>query len=200
MNSQDRTDDCRGGPLPQAPSDRSGSAAAPAIVTPELPSRGRGNGEAGAIVRRPHSKRWHSIAPGVIGVACVVAGFVVWSLAKFGSVEDGWYYLQGKQIFASPRIVHIGTVPTGSARTVSVRLINLSTSSYDIIGAMTSCTCVATEGLPAALDAGSYRDLRITVRGDAAPGTPVEQTVTYATNNPDQPHVSVLLRGHMSSP
>ncbi len=136
---------------------------------------------------------------GTAGVLIVVLGFVGWSIVRFGGVSDAVSYLNGKRILAVPEVISLGRQANGTRCPVRIRLRNLADQPVRIIGAETSCACVATTNLPVLIGARQSVVLDATMLVDGKPGKGVEQTIDYLTDLPLSAKVRVTLRTSPSS-
>jgi hypothetical protein len=117
----------------------------------------------------------------------------------FGSTHAGLAYLGGASLVASPSSVDLGHVAAGERREFEVTLQNLDSCSIKIIGARSSCTCIATHGLPRDVDSGQTIALKVYLvvpRGQSE----LVQSLTYYTDSSDSPQVAVKVRGVVSTP
>jgi hypothetical protein len=116
------------------------------------------------------------VRPAVLVLAlAILAGGGSWFW--FGSFANAMAYLDGYSLIAEAETVSVGSVPSREEVFVTFRLRNLTASRITVVGAVSSCECVAINDLPLTIRGGEVADftLRFTPGQDSA-GTEVEHT------------------------
>ena len=93
-----------------------------------------------------------------VGLACLAALGVY----SFGSVGDAVAYMKGQRIFA--RVEVLVSTPTGQERDFDLVVANRGGRTVRILGAQSSCSCLAPAGLPVGLPANGRCTVRVTFR------------------------------------
>ena len=75
---------------------------------------------------------------------------ILWSATRyqFGGLENAIRYIQGYDYVVSPKTIDIGMGRRGDTRTALITVRNLSFTPIHVVGAITTCNCVAVTGLP----------------------------------------------------
>ena len=125
-------------------------------------------------------------------------GFAAWSAIRFGGLEDAIQYLRGHEIVAVSTVISLGTQPNGTHCPVKIRLRNLSDKPIRVVGASTSCSCVATSNPPVLIGARQSAVLDATLAIEGEPSSKVEQTIDYYTEALRTPRIRISLEGVVS--
>jgi len=133
------------------------------------------------------------------GASLLLALFFFALQCLFGSALAGLAYLGGYSLVASPSSVDLGQIAPGERREFEVTLKNLGSRSIKIIGARSSCTCIATHGLPRDVDSGQTIALKVYLVAPRGRSELV-QSLTYYTDSSDSPQIAVKVRGVVSAP
>ncbi len=128
----------------------------------------------------------------------MLVGFFSWSAINFDSTRDAILYLKGMKIVAEPTVFHVAAGRAGEVRNASFQVRNLTSKPITVLGARTSCSCVATESLPILIPPGSEKTFGATLRLDGASNERIDQSVQYVTDLTDQPLVNVRITGSVS--
>jgi hypothetical protein len=122
-----------------------------------------------------------------VGLGCLAAVGVY----LFGSVGNAVGYMKGQRVFARPEAL-VSTV-TGKAREFSVTVSNLGKRPVRILGVQSSCSCVATHGIPVDLPANSRCTIKANFRPKGKQTGRFTQTLRLFTDEPNQQHLDVLV-------
>jgi len=72
-------------------------------------------------------------------------------------------YLRGERLIVAPALANLGTCALGESREVEVDVQNTGSVPVRIVGGTSTCTCVATKGLPIVVPANSSRRVLVEV-------------------------------------
>jgi hypothetical protein len=140
---------------------------------------------------------WKQMVPGLLGIASVAIGFVVWALIQFGSPREAASYIQGDRLLIEPRMAWVGEGLAGEGRQATFLVRNRSNEPVTIVGASSSCTCVLTDRLPIQIPPGEDRSLHVEFQLDGKASERVEQSLTYITDYAPQPTIPVKIAGRV---
>ncbi len=118
---------------------------------------------------------------------------------KFGDTRVAWAYLRGDALVVFPASVDLGRIPPAERQDFEISVKNIASRPITIIGASSTCTCLATDGLPKTIDAGQSVTLKARV---VAPRDKPEfaQVLTYYTDSPESPKLAVRVQAIVSAP
>lgn len=123
------------------------------------------------------------------GAVVLAALFVAWALARFGSLPLAAAWLRGEPLVLQPATFDAGVLAAGETAKLQLRVVNFTGQSVRIVGGTSSCTCVATEGLPLDCPANAAVEIPVTMRAPYGERT-VRTTLSLYT---DLPSASPLL-------
>lgn len=103
----------------------------------------------------------------------------IWLGGRFdSSLPAARAYLRGDVLFADDPDRALGEIPAGKRATVSFEVRNLLSRAVTVVGAETSCGCVATDELPLVIQPGKRRAITFSVLPTAGDvGRPFEHIV-----------------------
>lgn len=104
------------------------------------------------------------VAAGVIGVLMAFAA--IW----YGSIHVAVAAARGESLATQPARLNLGRVEAGSRTERTLRVVNLSAESVQVLMATSSCQCADVAGLPATIEPGRSVDLAVTVTATRQPG------------------------------
>ncbi len=132
----------------------------------------------------------------VFAMTLVALGFVFifWSQWNFASYLYALEYIQGSRIQLRTPLQQVGIHRPGEHFDAEVRITNHDTKPTTIVGALSDCSCVATQALPKDIAPGET----VAIRFGSDPGD-WRKHVAYLTNNPRQPQFDVELVGRIAS-
>ena len=140
--------------------------------------------------KRPVS--WNAVTLVMINV--MLAGLLVWAWARFGSVQTAFGYANGHRLFVDAASKSLGVVDAGRVYPISFTLKNVSNHSVKVIGAKTSCSCVATDDLP--MTVHPHSEQAIVLKVHATPGVgKVNEKVHLYTNQERQTELVLNIDG-----
>ncbi len=143
---------------------------------------------------------WERIVPGFCGISLVVVLVLSWSIGEFGSLRHAWLFASGLRLIIDDPEVRLADGKPGESRDAAFLAHNLSDHPIRIFGVTTSCSCVATDNLPATVPPKGIKELRLTLHlGQAASGT-VNQTAVYHTDDPTAPSLGVKVSCRVVNP
>jgi hypothetical protein len=88
----------------------------------------------------------HAVLLSTVAIgSLLLCGVGIW---RFGSLAHARAYLQGYSVIPESSVIDLGHVESGTRVTGEIRLMNLSGQAVRIVGAESSCGCVAYEDLP----------------------------------------------------
>ncbi len=143
---------------------------------------------------------WRRFAPGLCGVVVVVVLGLGWSLARFGSLGHAWLYANGVRLTVDNRTIQLPDGKPGEDRDADFVVRNLSGKPIQILGAQTSCGCVATAKLPVTVLPGQANTLRVTLHLEQTSTGVVEQMIIYHTDESTAPNLTVVVKGRVINP
>ncbi|QDU39581.1 hypothetical protein Mal4_39260 [Maioricimonas rarisocia] len=115
---------------------------------------------------------------GILGTLVLVVGG---GTLLYGSPALLLARLRGEQLVLRPAVLKLGECGPGAERHILLQLTNLGEQPAGILGGTTTCSCVATQGLPITVPAGETRSVPVTVHvGGEAPE--FRQTITLFTD------------------
>ena len=127
-----------------------------------------------------------------VGLGCLAAAGVY----LFSSVGNALGYINGQRLFAQPEA--LVSTAIGEAREFSVTVTNLGKRPVRILGTRSSCSCVATLGLPVSLPPNDRRTVWVKFRPNRKQTGRFTQTLRLFTDEADQRHLDVLLHFHVA--
>jgi len=92
------------------------------------------------------------------------AGLAAFAVLRHGSLAAAIAYLEGYPLAVESYSRSVGEIHAGEPRSATFVLRNLIRKPVTIVGAKTSCGCIATGDLPLTIGAGGEGELTITVR------------------------------------
>ena len=117
----------------------------------------------------------------------------------FGDVRVGWAHLRGDALIVSPASIDLGRIPPAERQDFKISVKNIASRPIKIVGASSTCTCIASDGLPKTIEAG--QSLTLDVRVVAPRHKPeFSQVLTYYTDSPESPKLAVPVRAVVSTP
>ena len=116
-----------------------------------------------------------------------------------GDARVGWAYLRGDALIVSPASIDLGRIPPAERQDFEISVKNIASRPIKIVGASSTCTCLAIDGLPKTIAAGQSVTLKARV---VAPRDKPEfaQVLTYYTDSPESPKLAVRVRAVVSAP
>lgn len=135
---------------------------------------------------------WNSVT--IITVNLPLVGLLACAWATFGSVRSALSYANGDRLIADASAKSLGVVDPGKELPMSFALRNYSNRDIAIIGAKTSCACIATDGLPMTIPARSERKLVVKVSAPQEAGDIHERIYLY-TNHDRQTELVLKIEG-----
>jgi hypothetical protein len=148
-------------------------------------------------VRTTRSRYWRRLAPPLAGIILIVAGVLSWCALNFSSPGDAVLYLKGARLIIEPATVSLGQGRAGEELAGTFTARNLSSKPIMIMGASTTCDCVATEGLPVSIRARGSRVLRPRLHLEGKPPQHIVQEITYLTSSPREPAIRVRIKAEI---
>lgn len=127
------------------------------------------------------SPPWNIVT--IATVNLLLIGLLAWAWATFGSVRSALSYANGDRLIADAAAKSLGVVAPGEEFPVSFALRNYSGRDIAIIGAKTSCACIATDGLPMTIPARSERELVVKVNAPEEAGDIRERVYLYTSHD-----------------
>ncbi|MBX6314539.1 MAG: DUF1573 domain-containing protein [Isosphaeraceae bacterium] len=121
-------------------------------------------------------------------------GCVAWAYLRFGSITAALAYVRGDRLIADRYTPSFGRLEPGQSRDLVLHVTNLAARPITILGARTSCTCAAADGLPVTIQPGVKQPLKIRVWGKPKSGAVVEKLHFY-TDDPAQPELIIQVVG-----
>jgi hypothetical protein len=151
------------------------------------------------VLTRPHYPssallRTLTVVVGLGGAALAAIGF-----ANAPAGEEWIYRLRGHAVTLTPASQDIGEAEEGAIREIRVTVHNRSQQNLTITGASSSCSCVATGGLPLVLAAHGTADINIEVTFKGSPGQFVRQ-FEFFTDYKGQQDLHGQIRGTVAEP
>jgi hypothetical protein len=95
---------------------------------------------------------------------------------------------RGEHIALEPRVVHLGTVKSGSGASAFVSIVNLGSESINVIGGTADFGCVVYDDLPLTISARSSARIRVSITPRWKAGV-LRQRFTLFTNHQGQPRL-----------
>jgi hypothetical protein len=135
--------------------------------------------------------------PGIAGISAVFVATIAWAIINFGSLYYAWLYAGGVRVTIDPPTVTVPDGKVGEARDAVFVIRNLSNRPVKILGVTTSCTCITTDALPLLINAMGSKELHATLRLTKSPTGRTEQNLTYHTDHPAAPALTVKARGRV---
>jgi Protein of unknown function (DUF1573) len=130
-----------------------------------------------------------------IASTAVLTGILLSSLMgaalwHFGSIGAALAYTRGERLFA--KMESIGTMTRGEERKAELVISNLGDKPVRILGAASSCSCVATSGVPTTIPAKDMRIIPVKLRAGNLIGRSVQRLRIF-TDHPRQRDVEALV-------
>ena len=118
------------------------------------------------------------------------------ALYLFGSLGSALAYLSGERLIADAYTRSVGVVSQGEQHAVFFKLTNMSNQAVEILGANSSCTCLAADQLPVVLPPHGVFRLRIRLRPKSRPGQ-IAERVTLITDREGQERLDLKISGRV---
>jgi hypothetical protein len=132
------------------------------------------------------SSLWR-VRSAALGAALLVASWAATSVVNT-YLSATLPMLRGETVTVAPPVTDLGDARPGETRTFFVRARNHTERPIRIIGGTATCSCAATDNLPALLLAGESKTLRIEVRLVGSPGR-AQLPFFFYTDDETQPRV-----------
>ena len=116
----------------------------------------------------------------------LAAVFAAWAITRFGSISVAAAWLRGERLVLEPARFDAGVLAAGETARLQLHVINFTDQSVRIIGGTSSCTCVATAGLPLDCPANATVEIPVTMRAPYGERT-VRTTLSLYTDLPSAP-------------
>lgn len=143
------------------------------------------------------SRVWLAVTLLLAGLA--LAGVAQRAVRELGSLAGALAFLNGDRLIPDAYTKSFGTAQAGPSASVVFNLANKSTRPIKIMGSRSSCTCMALDGLPAVVQAGSSLQLKVQVRPTARQRL-VTGVVMLYPDYEGQPYVSLRVSGQFADP
>lgn len=153
--------------------------------------------EPSTTVRSRAARPWGWLGVALPLTSVVLAGLATWGARQFGSVGGALAFLNGDRLIPDAYAKSFGIGEVGSSPRVVFNLANKSARPIKVVGARSSCTCMALDGLPATVEAGSSLELRVDVQPADKPRR-VAGTVIVYSDCEEQPYVSLSVSGQFA--
>jgi hypothetical protein len=93
----------------------------------------------------------------------------------FGSLDAAIGYATGARLLATNSAQYAGSLPDGETSTVAFELTNYSRQPIRILGAKSTCRCVALDDLPITLPAGQTGKIRVRLKARAGKSRQIQR-------------------------
>jgi hypothetical protein len=162
-------------------------------VDAHAPGRGPNAQPAKALPRRRVPTGWLLACLG--GGGLLIAAVLAWGYWQFGSLANTLAYLNGERLLVDPSTPSFGTAKRGEERDLHVTIRNLTGQQVKILGARSTCGCMAmVEKFPVVIADGGHQELTIhvvlTVKEDV-----FEKRIDFYTDDGSNPVIAVTVRG-----
>jgi Protein of unknown function (DUF1573) len=128
-----------------------------------------------------------------VGLLCLLAIAV----RSFGGLVPALSYLRGDRLILDAHSKSFGTIDGGQRQTVTFKLTNMTDRPIRLLGAMSSCTCVAADQLPTtAIARGATYDIHFSYRAKQR-GAEVAESVRVFTDHPIYERVDLIIKGRV---
>jgi hypothetical protein len=124
-------------------------------------------------------------AVGAVLLGAVLCGLATW---RFGSPRVALACARGDRVVVEPSLLNLGECGAGESRRLTYRIHNLSARPLGVMGGTTTCTCVATSGLPLVIEPWGTEQLIVDVSLRSR-GEDFRHTVTWFMDCPTEPRV-----------
>jgi hypothetical protein len=131
------------------------------------------------------------VGAGAVAFLGLLAG---WAYFHSGSLALVLPFLGGERLFIEPTAIQLGDQEPGAAAEPVVRIVNSTGKQVRVVGAETSCSCVALDDLPLSIPAGESRELQFKVHVGRRRHE-IAETVRLFTDYADRPVFIVTVRG-----
>jgi hypothetical protein len=137
-----------------------------------------------------------------IAMTSILSGVVlasVFGLAThmFGSVPSAVAFLRGNRIIPDSYIRDFGTLRQGQRVSVTFSLTNYTKQPITLLGAKSSCSCLAASDLPVVVPPGAKTDVRFTARAKSRLGPYSE--IVHVLVDGGRPSIALNVRGVVKS-
>ena len=130
-----------------------------------------------------------------LALLCLVG----WAWFHFGSIRRALDYASGERLLVDSKTKSFGTVEVGARPTIRFRLTNMSDRTINLIGSVSTCSCVVAANLPASVASGRDFEFEVSVK-TSAQSKDVAQMVTLQTDQIGDPSIRFRIVGHVNEP
>jgi hypothetical protein len=129
----------------------------------------------------------------VLAVGLLLA---LWSAVvyQFGTIGNGFRYLQGYNYVVYPTKIDVGEGPRGHKRATTATVRNLSFSPIRVIGAITTCNCLIVTGLPLTIAPRQTKDVQLAIYLESSKRE-VEQVANVLIDDGQMQRTPVVVTG-----
>lgn len=118
-----------------------------------------------------------------MGFACLAMFGIFW----FGSIRSAISFMRGDRLIPDVYAKSFGVALSGAEPSVEFQLTNWATSPVKILGAKSSCTCVAATGLPKTVKPRESYTFRVNIRTKKRRGHISERLLLFADGPQNHP-------------
>lgn len=137
-----------------------------------------------SVATETGSRRLSFLLGTTVAVVLAITSLAVWSWVRLGSVPAGLDYLAGERLVLDATEQSFGELAADGKRIVAFRLTNLTGRDLTILGARSSCTCIAPENLPMVIPASKAKSFDVLVKSESKVGALSERIIVYTDYQP----------------
>jgi len=130
---------------------------------------------------------------GIVGLFAMLSAMsCAYAVVRFGSLRSALAFARGERLVVEGGVRDLGDLPLGSEHEVRVTIRNLGRSSIRILGAKSSCSCMAAADKPRGVPPGESRAILIHLHVDRE--SEIAGEVTLYTDEPNRPELPIGLK------
>lgn len=142
---------------------------------------------------RRRMSRFTGMSPGL--ALAILLGLGGFASSHFDLMGVALSYLQGERLIVERRVLSTRPLAARERERLAFKLINFEFRPATVIGGRSSCSCLATEGLPTTIPPGESRNLEVHVTGRSQGGS-LSQSIAYYTDDPAYPSITLQVTVH----
>jgi hypothetical protein len=161
-----------------------------------------GGGERDSSVRVSQLRAAVRFLATTLGLALLIATILFSAgAARYGSFNNCLAAMRGEALVVVPAVVDLGSVSEQTSKVATFQVRNLTGKSISILGASTSCGCVATGDFPVGLGPYETKELALQVSpGRPRDGSRFSDSVAYYTSASSAPFTVLIVADVSKTP